>query len=137
MRIYNVKQIMLPNVGLVTLFRYGMILYIKFQFLKRGVLMFGFIMFALLLIFSIVKFYKNRSLFKQLSKKEWIQFIVGFLFAWAVAVIIIIGGSKLTDTIQIAWLNKVLAIIFILIGLAFAGFIMNKFLPEKLKEFYS
>ena len=99
--------------------------------------MFGFIMFALLLIFSIVKFYKNRSLFKQLSKKEWIQFIVGFLFAWAVAVIIIIGGSKLTDTIQIAWLNKVLAIIFILIGLAFAGFIMNKFLPEKLKEFYS
>ena len=128
---------MLPNIDLVTLFRYGMILYIKFQFFKRGVLMFGFIMFALLLIFSIVKFYKNRSLFKQLSKKEWIQFIVGFLFAWAVAVIIIIGGSKLTDTIQIAWLNKVLAIIFILIGLAFAGFIMNKFLPEKLKEFYS
>ena len=99
--------------------------------------MFGFIMFALLLIFSVVKLYKNRSLFKQLSKKEWIQFIVGFLFAWAVAAIIIIGGSKLMDIIQIAWLNKVLAIIFILIGLAFGGLIMNKFLPKKLKEFYS
>lgn len=99
--------------------------------------MFGFIMFALLWIVLIVKFYKNRNLFKQLSKKEWIQFIVGFLLAWAIAVIIIIGGSELTGTIQIAWLNKVLAIIFVLIGLAFAGFIMNKFLPEKLKELYS
>ncbi|MGE7952492.1 hypothetical protein [Lysinibacillus xylanilyticus] len=99
--------------------------------------MIGFIMVGLLLIFSILKFYKNRGIFKQLSKKEWLQYIVGFLFAWAVAAIVIIGGSNLTDIIQIAWLNKVLAIIFILIGLAFAGFIMNKTLPEKLKEFYS
>ena len=99
--------------------------------------MFGFIMFGLLLIFSIVKFYKNRRLFNQLSKKEWIQFIATLLFAWAVASIVIIGGAKLTGTIQIAWLNKVLAIIFILIGLNFAGFIMNKTLPIKLKEFYS
>ncbi|MEX3745554.1 hypothetical protein [Lysinibacillus xylanilyticus] len=99
--------------------------------------MIGFIMVGLLLIFSILKFYKNRGIFKQLSKKEWLQYIVGFLFAWAVAAIVIIGGSNLTDIIQIAWLNKVLAIIFILIGLAFAGFIMNKTLPEKLKEIYS
>nr|WP_255731509.1 hypothetical protein [Solibacillus sp. MA9] len=94
-------------------------------------------MLGLLLIFSIMKFYKNKAIFKQLSKKEWLQYTLGFLFAWAVGAIIIIGGSNLTDIIQIAWLNKVLAIIFILIGLAFAGFIMNKTLPRKLKEFYS
>ena len=99
--------------------------------------MFGYIMFGLLLIFSIRKFYKNRAVFKQLSKKEWLQYILGFLFAWMTAALVIIGGSNLTDAIQIAWLNKVLAIIVILIGLALAGYIMNKTLPEKLKEFYS
>lgn len=99
--------------------------------------MFGYIMFGLLLIFSIRKFYKNRAVFMQLSKKEWLQYILGFLFAWMIAALVIIGGSNLTDAIQIAWLNKVLAIIVILIGLALAGYIMNKTLPEKLKEFYS
>ena len=99
--------------------------------------MFGYIMFGLLLIFSVMKFYKNRAVFKQLSKKEWLQYILGFLFAWMIAALVIIGGSNLTDAIQIAWLNKVLAIIVILIGLALAGYIMNKTLPEKLKEFYS
>lgn len=99
--------------------------------------MMGIIMFGFLLIFSIMKFYKNRGIFKQLSRKEWFQYVAGFLLAWAVAGLVIIGGSKLTDTIQIAWLNKVLAIVVILIGLALAGFMMNKTLPEKLKQFYS
>lgn len=99
--------------------------------------MFGYIMCGLILIFSIKKFYKGRALFKQLSKKEWLQYIVGFLFAWLVAVIIIIGGAKLTNSIQIGWLGTILGIIIILIGLASAGFIMNKTLPEKLKEFYT
>ncbi|WP_274307185.1 hypothetical protein [Solibacillus daqui] len=99
--------------------------------------MIGNILLGLFLIFSIRKFYKNRAIFKKLSKKEWLQYIVGLLIAWAVAMIIIIGGSNLTEIIQITWLNKVLAIIFILIGLSFAGFIINKTLPEKLKELYS
>lgn len=99
--------------------------------------MFGYIMFGLLLIFSIIKFYKSRALFKQLSKKEWLQYIVGFLFAWLVAVIIIIGGAKLTNSIQIGWLGNILGIIIILIGLACAGFILNKTLPQKIKEFYT
>ncbi len=99
--------------------------------------MIGNIMFGLLLIFSIMKFYKNRAIFKELSKKEWLQYILGFLFAWIIGAIVIIGGSNLTDIIQIPWLNKVLAIIFILFGLALGGFIMNKTLPEKLKEYYS
>ena len=99
--------------------------------------MIGNIMFGLLFIFSIMKFYKSRALFKQLSKKEWLQYIVGFLFAWSVAAIVSIGGANLSDRIQIDWLNKVLMILFIFIGLALAGFIINKTLPKKLKEFYS
>ena len=99
--------------------------------------MFGLIMSGLLWIFLIMKFHKNRSLFKQLSKKEWLQFGAGFLVAWAVAVVVIIGGSSFTDTVQIAWLVNVLEIAIILVGLALAGFIMNKTLPEKLREFYS
>ena len=73
----------------------------------------------------------------KLSKKEWLQFGAGFLVAWAVAVVVIIGGSNFTDTVQIAWLVNVLEIAIILVGLALAGFIMNKTLPEKLREFYS
>jgi len=84
-----------------------------------------------------MKIYKNKEIFKQLSKKEWLQGGVGFLIAWAVAVFIIIGGSNITDMIQITWLNKVSEIILILLGLALAGYIMNKTLPEKLREFYS
>ncbi|MEK4425625.1 hypothetical protein [Solibacillus sp. FSL K6-1523] len=99
--------------------------------------MVGIIMTGLLLIFSIMKFYKSRALFKQLSKREWLQYIVGFLFAWIVGLIIIIGGSKLTNSIQMGWFDNVFAILFILMGLASAGFIMNKTLPEKLRGFYS
>lgn len=98
--------------------------------------MVGYILFVLALFFSIMKFYRSRALFKKLSKKEWLQYIVGFLFAWIVAATIIIGGSKLTNSIQIGWVENILAIIFILLGLASAGFIMSKTLPEKIKEFY-
>lgn len=97
----------------------------------------GIILSGLLLIYLIVKFYKNREFFKQLSRKEWFQFVTSILLAWAVAVFIIIGGSNLTNMIQISWLNNVLEIILILIGLALAGYIMNKSLPEKLRQFYS
>lgn len=99
--------------------------------------MIEYITVGLLLILTIMKFYKSRALFKQLSKKEWLQYIVGFLFAWIVAAVIIIGGSKLTNGIQIGWLDNILLIIIILIGLASAEFILNKNLPEKLKEFYT
>ncbi|MER1957315.1 MAG: hypothetical protein ABS942_08040 [Solibacillus sp.] len=99
--------------------------------------MIGKILLVLFLFFCIMKFYKNRNLFKQLTKKEWLQYIAGFLCAWAVAAIIIIGGSNLTDNIESVWINKIVAILFIFIGLAFAGVIMKKTLPEKLMGFYS
>ena len=87
--------------------------------------MIGNILFGLLVIISIIKFYKNRATFKQLSKKEWLQFIYGFLVAWIVAIVVIIGGKNIIDLIQITWLNKLLAILLILIGLTLAGLIMN------------
>ncbi|MBD8033132.1 hypothetical protein [Solibacillus merdavium] len=99
--------------------------------------MIGFIMSGLLLLFVSMKFYKNREIFKQLSKKDWLQYGAGFLFAWAVAILVIMGGANLTETIQIGWLENVLEFVIILIGLALAGFIMNKTLPDKLREFYS
>ena len=101
--------------------------------------MIGFILTGFLLIFASRKFYKHRTVFKQLSKKEWLQFAAGFLLAWAGAVfiIIVIGGSNITDMIEITWLNNVLEIGLILIGLALAGIIMNKFLPKKIKQIYS
>lgn len=99
--------------------------------------MVGYILTGFLLIFAIRKFYKYRAVFKQLSKKEWLHFVSCFLLAWAGAVFIIIGGSNITDMIEITWLNNLLEIGLILIGLAWAGIIMNKFLPEKLREFYS
>ena len=77
------------------------------------------------------------TLFKELSKKEWVQYIVGFLFAQLVAANIIITGVKLTSTILMGWLNNSLAMFIILMGLASAGFIMNKLTPEKLKAFYT
>lgn len=99
--------------------------------------MVGWILNELLSLFLIVKFYKNREIFKQLSKKEWLHGGGGFLVAWAVAILIIIGGSNFTDAIQIVWLSKVFEVVLILIGLGLAGYILHKTLPEKLKELYS
>ncbi|MCM3722897.1 hypothetical protein [Solibacillus isronensis] len=98
--------------------------------------MIGYILTGLLLIFATRKFYKHRAVFKQLSKKEWLQFGAGFLLAWAGAVFIIIGGSNITDMIEITWLKNLMEIGVILIGLALAGIIMSKVLPYKIKEFY-
>ncbi|WP_342573878.1 hypothetical protein MHH37_16705 [Solibacillus sp. FSL K6-1781] len=99
--------------------------------------MVGWILSGLLWLFLIVKFYKNREIFKQLSKKEWLQGGGGFLVAWAVAIFVIMCGSHFTDAIQIDWIANILEIVLILIGLGLAGYIMHKTLPEKLKEFYS
>lgn len=99
--------------------------------------MIGYILTGLLLIFAIRKFYKYRATFKQLSKKEWLQFAAGLLLAWAGAVFIIIGGSNITDMVEITWLKNLLEVGLILIGLALAGIIMNKILPNKIKEFYA
>ena len=98
-------------------------------------------MLGLVISVSIIRIYKNRArvrtLFKTLSKKEWLQYITVFLFAWAVAVTIIIGGVKLTNTIDHGWIDNILGFIIILIGLILARFILDKLLPEKVKAFYN
>jgi len=82
-----------------------------------------------------MKFYKKRKLFKQLSEKEWLQYIVGFFVAWAIAAVIIIGGSKIMNHIQLGWLNHLLEIVIIIFGLIVGGFIMSKTSPRSLKDF--
>ena len=103
--------------------------------------MIAHIMLVLVIIVSIIRFYKNRArlrtLFKTLSKKEWLQYITVFLFAWAVAFTIIIGGAKLTNTLDLGWISTILGIVIILIALALASFILDKLLPEKVKVFYN
>lgn len=103
--------------------------------------MIAYIMLGLVIIISIIRFYRNRArlktFFKTLSKKEWLQYITVFLFAWAVAATIIIGGAKLTNTIDLGWISTILGIVIILIGLSIAGVILEKFLPEKVKVFYN
>ena len=103
--------------------------------------MFAYIMLGLVIIVSIVRFYRNRArlktFFKTLSKREWLQYITVFLFAWAVAATIIIGSAKLTNTLDLGWINTVLGIVIILIALAIAGVILEKLLPEKVKAFYN
>ena len=102
--------------------------------------MIAYIMLGLVIIVSIIKFYRNRerlrTLFKTLSKKEWLQYITVFLFAWAVAATIIIGGAKLTNTLDLGWINIILGLVIILIGMSIASFIFEKLLPEKVKAFY-
>ncbi|MFJ7667555.1 hypothetical protein ACIQXI_10615 [Lysinibacillus sp. NPDC097195] len=96
-----------------------------------------YLLIGILLFLTITRFYKGRAIFKNLSKKEWAKYIGGFSFAWSIAAMIIISGSKLSNTIQIGWLNNILSISIIFIGLASAEFTMRKTLPEKIKEFYS
>ena len=103
--------------------------------------MFSSIMLGLVIIISAIRFYKNRArlktLFKTLSKKERLQYIIVFLFAWAVSVTIIIGGAKLTNPLDLGWINTILGIIIILVALSIASFILEKFAPEKVKAFYN
>ena len=103
--------------------------------------MFAYIMLGLVIIVSIIRFYKNRvrlrTLFKTLSKKEWLQYITVFLFAWAVTFTIIIGGAKLTNTLDLGWISTILGIVIILIALSIASFIFEKLVPEKVKAFYN
>lgn len=90
----------------------------------------------LIIILLVWKFYNHRQLFRELTKREWIQYIAGFIVAWGVAMIIIIGGRKIVHQVQISWLNDILAIVFILLGLLAAGYIMEKTVPQKLRSFY-
>ena len=90
----------------------------------------------LIIILLAWKFYNHRELFRELTKREWVQYIGGFIIAWGVAVIIIVGGKEIVNQVQISWLNDILGIALILLGLLVAGYIMVKTIPQKLKPFY-
>lgn len=97
-----------------------------------------FILLGVALIFAAVKYYSNRETFKQLTKKEWFDFIVGYVAGWAVVSIIVVGGAVLmADAISAMWGKVVIFILLLFVGGGLAQFIMNKKLPEKLKGFYA
>lgn len=98
--------------------------------------MFYYITSGILWVYLILKFYKHSNLFKKLSAKEWLHSIVGFLFAWATASLIILGGGMILKSIQVGSLKTILFIVIILIGLSIAGIILEKCSPKKLEEFY-
>lgn len=95
------------------------------------------IIFALLVLFTVVKLYKNRALFKQLTRQEWLQTIGVFLLAWTVAILIVMGTSKFTSMMEPTWLRNLVAIFCIIIALACGSIVMHKFSPKKIKAFYS
>ena len=96
----------------------------------------NFVIPILIIILLVWKFYNHRQLFRELTKKEWVQYIGGFIVAWVVGVVIIIGGRKMVNQVQISWLNDMLAVAFILLGLLAGGYIMEKTIPQKLRSFY-
>ena len=102
----------------------------------EGICLLSFVISILFIILLVWKFYNYRQLFRELTKREWIQYIAGFVVAWGVSVIIIMGGRKMVDQVQISWLNDILAIAFILLGLLAGGYIMEKTIPQKLRTFY-
>ena len=92
--------------------------------------------YGMFLILSVTKFYKNKTHFQQLSKKEWGQYIVGFFFAWCTAALVIISGTALINTIEVQWVRYLVFIFVILVALQTAGLLMKKIVPKKLREFY-
>ena len=103
---------------------------------KGGIRLLTIVLLTLTIILLARKFYNHRQLFRELTKKEWFQYIGAFIVAWGVAVIIIMGGRKIVNQVHISWLKDWLAIALILLGLLAAGYIMEKTIPQKLRSFY-
>ena len=98
--------------------------------------MFTYIILVLIITISIIRFYRNRAFFKTLSKKEWLQYIAAVLLACTIVVTFIFVGAELIEPIEIGWINTILRIVIIFIGLGIAGFLLEKWLPEKVKALY-
>lgn len=92
--------------------------------------------YGIFLILFVTKFYKNKTLFQQLSIREWVQYIVVFFFAWCMAALVIISGTALINAIEVVWVRYLAFIIVILVALQMAGLLMNKLVPRKLRAFY-
>lgn len=95
------------------------------------------IIFVLLMLFTFVKLYKSRALFKKLTRQEWLHTICVFLLAWTVAILIVMEASKLTSMMEATWLRNLFTIFCIIIALACGSMVMHHFSPKKIKAFYS
>lgn len=91
---------------------------------------------GLLLMFALLRFYKNRDIFKQLTAKEWLQYIVALIVTIVAAAGFILIGKEFTGGISNESMKLAVQIVIILIGLLIGGLVFNKTMPKKLNEFY-
>ena len=96
----------------------------------------GIIVWILLTLLIIQKFYKNRALFKHLSKIEWIQYIIGLIVGITIAMLIIFGGKKLLNIWAVESGAEFYQIVIILSALVVGSYLFEKLMPEKIKPFY-
>lgn len=94
------------------------------------------ILLGFLFLFLILKLYRNRVKLKNLLIKEWLCYLISLFVSITVCLVFVKLGKSITYVISVSWIRYFIQVIFIIIGLLFAGFIFEKMLPEKLKEFF-
>lgn len=98
---------------------------------------FSSIITIFLSIYILVKIYKHRHLLKQLTKKEWILYIVSLIAAISIFLGIVYLGEEIIHDLPKNWFKSILNVVIILIALFICNSILEKFMPKKIKDFYS
>ena len=83
-----------------------------------------------------LRFYMHRHRFAELSKGEWLKYILGFVLSVAVATAVILGGKVVLQLYLSGWLYSVLSIVLIIFGVVIGSLIFLKFIPTPVKSFY-
>ena len=86
----------------------------------------------LLIIVIMVNYKQNKQLFKEFTKKDWGQYLSGFIIAWIVAVSLIYGGRQLLQYYAIDF--ALLKYSLVIGSLVLAYVIIYKMTPKKLKD---
>jgi len=85
-----------------------------------------------LIIATMINFRENKQLFKSFTKKDWGQYLSGFIIAWIVAVSLIYRGKQLLQYYAIDF--TLLKYCLIIGSLVIAYVIIYKMTPKKLKD---
>jgi len=80
----------------------------------------------------MINFRENKQLFKSFTKKDWGQYLSGFIIAWIVAVSLIYRGKQLLQYYAIDF--TLLKYCLIIGSLVIAYVIIYKMTPKKLKD---
>jgi len=94
------------------------------------------ILLIIALCIGVYRLYSIRNRFKELNRREWIMYILGFILAFAVTCIVIMGGIHILKLYLNGFLYTISAFVLICIGLILGSFIFKQFIPPALKSFY-